>query len=173
MRGGGHLSFAQAVRTLCCATTVLLLPSAEPPPPPPPVPLPLTTRFSAVSRTAGPGHSAGPAASCFSDRPGADPGGGGGAGSGAHPWNGGTRFKSSQVVGFLHLKGKKKRHWCPLNGCSTPLKHKMAINILKSCKSVFAYVKKKNTHPIPYKVINPLAPSPGRNPVSAPAVCPV
>ena len=40
----------------------------------------------------------------------------------------------------------------------------MAINILKSCKSVFAYVK----NPIPYKVIIPLAPSPGRNPGSAP-----
>ena len=28
-----------------------------------------------------------------------------------------------------------------MNGCSTPFKHNMAINILKSCKSVFAYVK--------------------------------
>ena len=43
--------------------------------------------------------------------------------------------------GFPRLKGRKKRHWCPLNGYSTPFKHNMAINILKSCKSVFEYVK--------------------------------
>ena len=43
----------------------------------------------------------------------------------------------------------------------------MTINILKSCKSVFC-VCQKSLIPIPYKVINPLAPSPGRNPGSAP-----
>ena len=39
--------------------------------------------------------------------------------------------------GFLRLKVRKKGHWCPLNGCSTPFKHNMAINILQSCKSAF------------------------------------
>ena len=47
--------------------------------------------------------------------------------------------------GFLHLKGRKNGHWCPLNGCSTPSKHNMAINILKSCKSVLAYVKNRSS----------------------------
>ena len=42
-------------------------------------------------------------------------------------------------------QGQKKGHWCPLNGCSTPFKHNMAINILKSCKSVFAYVKNRSS----------------------------
>ena len=43
---------------------------------------------------------------------------------------------------FLRLKGsRKKGHWCLLIGCSTSFKHNMAINILKSCKYVFAYVK--------------------------------
>ena len=67
--------------------------------------------------------------------------------------------------GFLRLKGRKKGHWCPLNGCSTLFKHNMAINILKS-KSVC--VCQKSLIPISYKVINPLAPSPGGNPGSAP-----
>ena len=46
--------------------------------------------------------------------------------------------------GFPRLKGRKKGHWCLLNGCSTPFKHNMAINILKSCKFVFAYVKNRS-----------------------------
>ena len=46
--------------------------------------------------------------------------------------------------GFPLLKGRKKGHWCLLNGCSTPFRHNMAINILKSCKSVFAYVKNRS-----------------------------
>ena len=45
--------------------------------------------------------------------------------------------------GFPRLKGRKKGHWCLLNGCSTPFRHNMAINILTSCKSVFAYVKNR------------------------------
>ena len=72
--------------------------------------------------------------------------------------------------GFPRLKGRKKGHWCLLNGYSTPFRHNMAINTLKSCKSVFAYVQ-KSLIPIPYKVIIPLAPSPGRNPGSAPENC--
>ena len=55
--------------------------------------------------------------------------GGGGAGAGAHPWDGRTR-------GFPRLKGRKKG--------PTPFRHNMAINILKSCKSVFAYVKNRS-----------------------------
>ena len=47
--------------------------------------------------------------------------------------------------GFLRLKGRKKGHWCLLNGCSTPFKHNMAMNILKSCKFVFAYVKNRSS----------------------------
>ena len=46
--------------------------------------------------------------------------------------------------GFPRLKGRKKGHCCLLNGCSTPFRHNMAINILKSCKSVFAYVKNRS-----------------------------
>ena len=46
--------------------------------------------------------------------------------------------------GFPRLKGRKKGHWCLLNGCSTPFRHNMAINILKSCKYVFAYVKNRS-----------------------------
>ena len=46
--------------------------------------------------------------------------------------------------GFPRLKGRKKGHWCLLNGCSTPFRHNMAIHILKSCKSVFAYVKNRS-----------------------------
>ena len=46
---------------------------------------------------------------------------------------------------FLRLKCKKEGHWCPLNGCSTPFKHNVAINILKSCKYVFAYVKNRSS----------------------------
>ena len=46
--------------------------------------------------------------------------------------------------GFPRLKGKKKGHWRLLNGCSTPFRHNMAIKILKSCKSVFAYVKNRS-----------------------------
>ena len=40
--------------------------------------------------------------------------------------------------------GRNKGHWCLLNGCSTPFRHNMAINILKSCKSVFAHVKNRS-----------------------------
>ena len=47
---------------------------------------------------------------------------------------------------FLRLKGRKKEHWCLLDDRSTPFKHYMAMNILKSCKFVFAYVK---NHPSP------------------------
>ena len=47
--------------------------------------------------------------------------------------------------GFFRLKGRKKGHWCLLNGCSTPFKHNMAMNILKSCKFVFAYVKNRSS----------------------------
>ena len=46
--------------------------------------------------------------------------------------------------GFPRLKGRKKGHWCLLNGFSTQFRHNMAINILKSCKSVFAYVKNRS-----------------------------
>ena len=46
---------------------------------------------------------------------------------------------------WVRLEGRKKGHWCPLNGCSTPLKHNMAINILKSCNFVFAYVKNRSS----------------------------
>ena len=46
--------------------------------------------------------------------------------------------------GLPRLKGRKKGHWCLLNGCSTSFRHNMAINILKSCKSVFAYVKNRS-----------------------------
>ena len=61
---------------------------------------------------------------------------GGGAGAGAHPWDGRTRAESSQ--------GQKAGTLCLLNGCSTPFRHNMTINILKSCKSVFAYVKNRS-----------------------------
>ena len=81
----------------------------------------------------------------------------------------GRRDDPSRRRGFLRLKGRKKGHWCPLNGCSTSFKHNMAINILKSYKSVLAYVKNRSS-PIPYKVINTLAPSPGRTPGSAPDI---
>ena len=72
--------------------------------------------------------------------PGADPGGGGRWG-GRPPlgWKDPRRRR-----GFPRLKGRKKGHWCLLNGCSTPFRHNMAINILKSCKSVFAYVKNRS-----------------------------
>ena len=52
--------------------------------------------------------------------------------------------RRSRRRGFPRLKGRKKGHWCLLNGCSTPSRHNMAINILKSCKSVFAYVKNRS-----------------------------
>ena len=42
-------------------------------------------------------------------------------------------------------RGRKKGHWYPLNGCSTPFKHNIAINILKSWKSVSAYVKNRSS----------------------------
>ena len=42
--------------------------------------------------------------------------------------------------GFLRLKGREKGHRCPLNGYLTPFKHAIAINILKNCKSVLAYM---------------------------------
>ena len=73
--------------------------------------------------------------------PGADPGGGGRWG-GRPPLG---RRDSRRRRGFLRLKGRKKGHWCLLNGCSTPFKHNMAINILKSCKFVFAYVKNRSS----------------------------
>ena len=37
-------------------------------------------------------------------------------GGGAHPWDGRTR---AEGAGSLVLKGRKKGHWCLLNGCST------------------------------------------------------
>ena len=40
---------------------------------------------------------------------------------------------------------QKKGHWCSLNGCLTQFKQNMTINISKSCKSVFAYVKKRSS----------------------------
>ena len=78
------------------------------------------------------------------ERSGADPGGRGGAGSGAHPWDGVTHAEGAGSF-VSTLKGRKKGHWCPLNGFSTPFKHNMAINILKSCKYVFAYVKNRSS----------------------------
>ena len=52
---------------------------------------------------------------------------------------------ATKEPGFLRLKCRKKGHWCPLNCCSTPFKHNMAIEILKSCKSVFEYVESRST----------------------------
>ena len=46
--------------------------------------------------------------------------------------------------GFPRLKDRKKGHWCLLNGCSTPFRHNTALNILKSCKFVFAFVKNRS-----------------------------
>ena len=94
--------------------------------------------------------------------PGADPGGGGGV-----RWVQRPPLGRRDPRGFLHRKGRKKGHWCPLNGCSTPFKHNMAINILKSYKLVFAYVKNRSS-PSHIRSSIPLAPSPGRNPGSAP-----
>ena len=71
---------------------------------------------------------------------GADPGGGG-CGGGRPPLG---RKDPRRRRGFPRLKGKTKGHWCLLNGCSTPFRHNMAINILKSCKSVFADVKNRS-----------------------------
>ena len=73
--------------------------------------------------------------------PGADPGGGG-------RWVRRPplgRRDLRRRRGFLRLKGRNKGHWCPLNGCSTPFKHNMATNILKSCKSVLTYVKNRSS----------------------------
>ena len=69
--------------------------------------------------------------------------GGGGRWGGRPPLG---RKDPRRSRGFPRLKGRKQGHWCLLNGvsCSTLFRHNMAINILKSCKSVFAYVKKRS-----------------------------
>ena len=85
--------------------------------------------------TEGPGAPLGPEKHYYS---GADPGG---------RWGGRpplARRDPRRRRGFPRLKGRKKGHWCLLNGCSTPFKHNMAINILKSCKSVYEYVKNRS-----------------------------
>ena len=55
------------------------------------------------------------------------------------------------------LKGRKKGHWCLLNGCSIPFRHNMAINNLEKLQ-ICVCVCQKSLNPIPYKVIIPLAP---------------
>ena len=73
--------------------------------------------------------------------------------------------------GSLRLNGRKKGHWCPLNGCSTPFKHNIAIKCKHLEKlQICVCVCQKSLIPISYKVIIPLAPSPGRNTGSAPAL---
>ena len=74
-------------------------------------------------------------------KPGADPGGGGRWVRRPHLGRRDPHLRR----GFLRLKGRKKGHWCPLNGCSTLFKHNMAIQILKSCKFVYAYVKNSSS----------------------------
>ena len=45
-------------------------------------------------------------------------------------------------------QGQKEGTLVSWNGYSTPLKHNMAINILKSCNFVLEYVKIAHPHPI-------------------------
>ena len=76
--------------------------------------------------------------------PGADPGGGGRwVRRPPPPGTEGPAPRARVPSSQWHKKG----HWCPLNGCSwqTPFKHNMAINIWKSCKSVFAFVKNRSS----------------------------
>ena len=70
----------------------------------------------------------------FKTYPGADPGGG--------RWGGHPPLGRKDPPPLL--KCRKKGHCCLLNGCSTSFRHNMAINILKSCESVFAYVKNRS-----------------------------
>ena len=65
--------------------------------------------------------------------------------------------------GFLRLKSRK----VVLEWLFNTIQALYGNNILKSCKFCVC-VRQKSLIPISYKVINPLAPSPGRNPGSAP-----
>ena len=91
--------------------------------------------------------------------------GGGGAGAGAHPWDGGTR-----AFGAGSFVSRAERRDTGVS-CMIVQHHSSIIcNEHLEKLQICICVSQKSLIPIPYKVINPLAPSPGRNPGSAPGL---
>ena len=90
---------------------------------------------------------------------------GGGAGSGAHPWTEGSAPKA-QVPSS---QGQKEGTLVSLAWLFNTIQTKYGNKHLEKLQ-ICVCVCEKSLIPIPYKVINPLAPSPGRNPGSAPGI---
>ena len=88
---------------------------------------------------------------------------GGGAGAGAHPWDGGTRAEGAGSLVSRHEEGTLVSLEWLFNAIQAKYGNKH-LEKLQICVCVC----QKSLIPIPYKVIIPLAPSPGRNTGSAP-----